>query len=158
VSWKSEIELIAQQSLAVVYRPDEVYLNGANVLFNIVGGPVWIHALFAVLAADLDFAVAGATANFTINGIAVDAGPVAVAGGALGQMMVCPLDDTGAGPVVVNLPAVSNPSPAGRWRVIATNVPGDITLVVGGGVDFDGACAFYCLYQKVAPQSLVVVA
>jgi len=161
VSWKSEIKLTAQQSMAVVYRPDEIYTVAANVLFNIVGGPVWIHALFAVLAADLDGVAAGSTANFTINGVAVDNGAVPVAGGAVGQLMLCPLDDTATAPVVVNLPAVSLPSPAalvvGGGKILATNVPGEITLVVGVA-DFDGACAFYCLYQKMAPQSLVVVA
>jgi hypothetical protein len=162
MSWKSQIKLLSQQSMAVVYRPDEIYtFVGANVLFNIVGGPVWIHGLFAVLADDLDAGAGGGTANFTINGVAVDNGPVAVAGGALGDLLLCPLDDTATGAVIVNVPALCLPDPAtllvGGGKILATDVPGEITLVVGTAA-FDGACAFYCIYQKMAPQSLVVVA
>lgn len=146
----------------VIMRPAEIYGLGVNTLFNIVGGPVWVIGLFAYLLADLDSGPLGSDAAFEINGIPVDdALPTAVAGGALGDLLVCPLDDTGAVPIIVNVAAAGFPNPAsvlvGSGKVLAGPVPGEIDLIIGTAA-CDGACIFYCIYQRMSPGANVIVA
>jgi hypothetical protein len=159
---KSLVNQVWQSRLSVAVRPAETYLVAVNTLFNIVGGSVWIHGLFAALLDDLDAGGSGALGAFQVNGVPVDdAAPTALAGGALGDLLVCPLDDTGAVPIVLNAAAMGFPNPAsvlvGSGKVLGTNVPGTIDFIVTVG-PCDGACIFYCVYQAIDPAAVVNVA
>lgn len=157
------------RKLQVVERPAETYLFAASpqTIFNINDGPVWLVALFGICAGDLDpIGATGATIEFTVNGVAVDALAPVVTGSFAGDILLCPLDPTGAAVVIVANPCECVPdltaNATGGGQVLATPsvagaAPGLINLVVGNG-NCGNDLTMYVAYYRMSPAASVTVA
>ena len=149
MSLKSLITQVWQSGWSVVYRPPAVYAAVANDIFDITG-PVLIKLLGGFTTA----ATGGATTlTVAINGVGVDAGAAVITAAGAGEVWVSPLNVAG---------------------VMAGQVTGlpltDALLHPKGFLTGNGAgvvCTFgvatwtgsiFCVYQKLAPQSLITVA
>lgn len=145
---KQTVDGLSLQKLEVAYRPPQLYLVAGSpyTIFIISGGPVWIKALFAHT---IEAVAAATTFAITISGTAVDSGAIAIAS-AINRLIVSPLDETIARPIVRNV-AVSS-AVAGGFMLMA--VPGNISLAVAVA-DTDGTMAWYCAYYRMNPAALV---
>ena len=148
---KSVAEALYLNQDNTVFRVAQNYtvLGSPYNLFTISGGAVWIKLLAARITAN---AAGGTTFDVTVNGVAVDSGPVVV-GGAVGSIIIIPLDST-ATATIVNADATSQ-------IVWATS---DNTMIAGtsGGAVIQLAVAvatitveWTCIYRRLSPSALI---
>lgn len=153
----SQVKSVFLSQLETVIRPAAGYDVATTVLFDITGGPVWIWALYAVTQTA---EASNATLRHTINGVALDAAAVNCNSG-VDDVIVFPLDSSGTGVVVPNVAAECLPEigslNAGGGKVIASIVPGEISLVVAA-FNQTGTHTFYVHYYRMTEDSLITVA
>ena len=156
---RTEVSEIRQQSMTVAYRPQGIALQIAAVnIFTLSGGPVLIEAFFALAENAI-----GAASTYQVTACGVVMENAAVACNLLvGEMAVWPLT-TGAGNVIVpNLAASPYPPVASellgvqQLMVAPGAAAGDnFVLTVGAAITPANTVAFYCLYRKLRPESLL---
>lgn len=150
MSLKSLISQIWQSQMNIAYRPPEVYAIGAHDIFDIEG-PVLIKLLGGYYT---DASGALAELTVAINGVGADAGTVAIAGVA-GQVWVSPLNVGGAmAGAVGGLPltdALLHPKGFLAGDSAGTGIVATVAVETWTG-------SIFCVYQKLAPQSLITVA
>lgn len=140
----------------VAYRPAANYQIAPATIFTIVGGPVWIKALFCRFTAAQ---TAASTFAVTICAIAMQNAAVNMIG-AINTIGTIPLG-AAAGQVIV--PALLSQPPyslanvllgqAGQGQISSV---GNIVLTVGGAIT-DGLPEWCCVYSKMAPNSNITV-
>jgi len=142
---------------AVAYRPPEDYAIGAHNLFTIIGGAVWIKALFcrftAAEAATSTFAIAVSGVNMQNAAVNCD--------GAINSIATWPLG-AAAGQVIV--PALLSQPPFSLANALLGQVGqgqissvGNIVLTIATALT-DGLPEFSVVYQRMTPASQIVVA
>ena len=148
----SMIAQILQQQDFVAHDVPATHGAGAYAVFAITGGPVWIRALLIYN----DTAIAAATTTTeAVGAVGLDAAAFSIAG-AINTLQVSPLDVAVA--KIASALAVQMPSLLG----FATNVG----FVASPGVNITSTCAgvamgaaenvsYYCVYRKLAPESLI---
>ena len=156
MSLKGLVSQAWQDKENVAVRAPANYGIAANIIFTIVGGPVWIKALFA------HFTVAeasGSTFAWSIDAILMQNAAVNV-NGLINTIATCPLG-AAAGQVIV--PALLSQPPYSLANALLGQVgqgqisaPGNILCTVAGFVT-DGFPAFYCVYKKLNPASQITV-
>jgi len=143
--------------MQVVKRPPQVYPIGADNLFTIVGGPVYIQGLFFYADEAIDNAGAGTTMVVQICGVAADsAAPTAIAT-AIGGVCIWPLNATVPVP---NLAMNIMPTAAGVFSVVASpgSAGGDNITVTVATASTVGMCSWYVLYFRMEPAAEIIVA
>jgi len=129
------------------------YAAGANNIWAITNGPVWIRAMFEYC----DTALAGATTtNLLIGAVGLDTGALAINAGGQYGIVASPLDAAVA--KIASALAVQMPSLLGY----ATNDgiiagPGVNIIWTFAGVAMGAAerVSLHCVYTKLTPNSLI---
>ena len=151
MSLKSLITQVWQAGWNVVYRPPALY-DAATDIFDIEG-PVFIKLLGGYAT---DAAGGATTLTVAINGVGVDAGAIDIGTGCIaGEMWVSPLNVAGAMlGALGGLPltdALLHPK-----GFLAGDSAGTGIVATFAVSDWTGS--IFCVYQKLAPQSLITVA
>ena len=157
---KQAADTALMQSLHVCRRPAEIYLvaNSPQDLYHITGGPVRIVGLFAHC---LTAQTAGFTSAIDIDGVAMETAPVVI-DTVIGGVIVWPLNAAALAIIVPNLLCSQMPTLVTATQGQVGQVAGigganaDIVQTINGNMD--GNMAFYVLYYKMLPQSLIAVA
>lgn len=155
-SLSSLVAQIWQNRLQVAYRAPEDYAVGAHDLFNIVGGPVIIMAMFARFTAA---ETTGATFEAACAGVDMQAAAVDV-DGAINTLAMFPLSDE-VGAVIIpavlagEYPTVGAVGASAGFGMLSSI--GDIVLTVAVDTT-DGLPEFYVVYQAMLPAATINVA
>lgn len=145
---ETKVNAIELYRLKVAFRPAAAYGVAANTIFTIRGGPVLIMGLFGHVAT-VPFGAGGTTGTFTVSGVAVDSGALAIAS-ALNTLIVSPLDDAALMPIIPNVAARNLPLIEGL-----VSVPGNIVLTIAAAATV-GTVAWYCLFYTLNEASQIV--
>jgi hypothetical protein len=146
-------KVIKQTSLDnfnVAYRGPQTYLvaTGAYTIFTIVGGPVMIVAL----GGNETTAATGATTiRYTVCGVNVDAGAIAI-NGAVGWPNVSCLNVAGTLVNAAGIP-LTDALLHSKGFIASTNT-GAIIATFAVGTDWIGE--FFCVYRKLSPNSRII--
>ena len=152
MSLKSIIGQVWQNGLHIAHDVPATHGAGAYNVFAITGGPVWIKALLIYN----DTAIAAATTTTeAVGAVGLDVAAFSIQGAQF-TLQVSPLDAAVA--KIASALAVQMPSLLG----FATNVgfvasPGVNITSTFAGVAMGAAenVSYYCIYQKLSPQSLI---
>lgn len=150
---KDIVALIWQNGLHVAHDTPATHGAGAYNAFAITGGPVWIKAFLEYN----NTAIAGATTTtVAVGAVGLDAGAVAIGAAAINTLVVSPLDAAVA--KIAPALAVQMPSLLGFATNIGVVAAAGVNIIVTfAGVAMGAAenVSYYCVYQKLAPQSLI---
>jgi hypothetical protein len=141
MGFPSKVNAIELYRWKVAFRPAAAYGALANTIFTIRGGPVIIMALFGRVVTGV-FGAGGCTGTFTVSGVPVDSGAVAIAS-AVNTLIVSPLDDAALAPVIPNVAALNLPLIEGLVAVT-----GNIVFTVGVAPTV-GTVEWYCAYYAM---------
>lgn len=150
---KSELDALLLQSDAVAFRPSQVYTVAAPgpafTIFTISGGAIEAKTLVARITAA---AVGATTLAITLNGVAGDAGAVAV-NGAVGTVVYYGLN---VGATTVNAAAVPKTVATLTSMIVGTQPAGAPGLIVATwGVGTSITCEFALVYRRLSPNAQV---
>ena len=153
MSLKSLIAEVWRNGLFVAYDEPAFHGAGAYAAFAITGGPVWIRAFVEYNST----AKAGVTTTtVAVGAFGLDAGAVAIGAAAINTMVVSPLNAAVA--KIAPALAVQMPSLLGFQTNIGVVAAAGLNITVTfAGVAMGGAetTSYYCIYQKLAPQSSI---
>ena len=145
-------KVIKQTSLdnfPVAYRGPQLYAfaTGAYTLFTIVGGPVMIVALGGNQTA----AAGGATTiRYTVSGVNVDAGAIAINGG-IGWPHASCLNVAGTLVNAAGIP-LTDVLLHSKGFIASTNTG----AIIGTFAVADWTGEFFCVYRKLSPNSRII--
>ncbi len=149
MSLSADIKEILGGNVKIARRPAQTYLvaTGAYTIFSVTGAVEVLTFGGVVTAA----AVGATTIAATLNGIAGDAGAVAV-NGAVGTVVYYPLNVAGA---TLNAAAIPK-TVATLTTMIVGQQPaavGTIVITFGAGTSWTGE--WFCVYRKLSSQGRV---
>ena len=152
MSVKSLIASSRVQNDFVISSVPSFYAAAVTPIFNITGGPVWIKAMVEYL----DTAMTNATTTtITVCGIACDAGPVLIDAGAIGSVVLSPLNASAknASALAEQWPNAAGVATQGGFGMIAGL--GAITVTFATVMDLADRYSLHIVYQKLSNNSLI---
>ena len=143
------VNKLSSDNLTVAFRPSQLYSSttGAYTIFSIADGAVEIITLGGRITA----AAGGATTvDVTVNGVAADAGAVAI-NGAVGTVVFIPVNVAGA---TLNAAAIPK-TVATLTSMIAGTQPAGPGLIVATYAVSTATMELFCVYRKLSPNARI---
>ncbi len=155
MSLASLIKGIRNDNYIVAETTPATYAAGAHIVMTIVGGPIQI----LLMGEYLDTALGGATTTaHTLNGVAQDAGGVAINAGGIGSVVIVPT--TGlvkvASALATPFPTLTAFAGASLGLVAGPSALGWSVLFAGAAMGAAERVHFFMVYRKLGRRAFVV--